>query len=56
MWFHSADPGGNSSGYYDLVAVLTHQGRSSSSGHYLGWVRHREGEGKVVVGTLLGVH
>lgn len=35
------DTGSNSSGLYDLVAVLTHQGRSSSSGHYLGWVRHR---------------
>ncbi len=35
------DPGSNNSGYYELSAVLTHQGRSSSSGHYLGWVRHR---------------
>jgi len=26
---------------YQLMAVLTHQGRSSSSGHYVGWVRHR---------------
>ncbi len=25
---------------YELQAVLTHQGRSSSSGHYLAWVKH----------------
>uniref|UniRef100_A0A668A9H2 Ubiquitin carboxyl-terminal hydrolase n=1 Tax=Myripristis murdjan TaxID=586833 RepID=A0A668A9H2_9TELE len=29
-------------GYYDLQAVLTHQGRSSSSGHYVGWVKRKE--------------
>lgn len=33
------DAGSNNSGYYTLQAVLTHQGRSSSSGHYVGWVR-----------------
>lgn len=33
------DVGSNSSGYYTLQAVLTHRGRSSSSGHYVGWVR-----------------
>lgn len=32
------DVGSNNSGYYTLHAVLTHQGRSSSSGHYVGWV------------------
>lgn len=31
--------GSNNSGYYTLWAVLTHQGRSSSSGHYVAWVR-----------------
>lgn len=36
-----ADLGSNNSGYYTLQAVLTHQGRSSSSGHYVGWVRHK---------------
>lgn len=35
------DLGSNNSGYYTLQAVLTHQGRSSSSGHYVGWVRHK---------------
>lgn len=33
------DVGSNNSGYYTLRAVLTHKGRSSSSGHYVGWVR-----------------
>ncbi|XP_055599477.1 ubiquitin carboxyl-terminal hydrolase 14 [Uranotaenia lowii] len=35
------DTGSNNSGYYTLQAVLTHQGRSSSSGHYVGWVRQK---------------
>lgn len=38
------DPGSNNSGLYELLAVLTHQGRSSSSGHYLGWVKRQNGE------------
>ncbi|CAB1444362.1 unnamed protein product [Pleuronectes platessa] len=38
------DLGSNNSGYYDLQGVLTHQGRSSSSGHYLGWVKRKEDE------------
>ncbi|ELT88016.1 hypothetical protein CAPTEDRAFT_159540 [Capitella teleta] len=33
------DPGSSNSGYYELQAVLTHKGRSSSSGHYVAWVR-----------------
>ncbi|KAI4879829.1 hypothetical protein NFI96_002175 [Prochilodus magdalenae] len=36
------DLGSNNSGYYDLQAVLTHQGRSSSSGHYVAWVKRKE--------------
>jgi len=32
------------SGFYDLVAVLTHIGRSSDSGHYMGWVKKAENE------------
>lgn len=36
------DIGSNNSGYYELQAVLTHQGRSSSSGHYVAWVKHKE--------------
>lgn len=38
-----SDAGSNNSGYYELLAVLTHKGRSSSSGHYLAWVRRRKG-------------
>jgi ubiquitin carboxyl-terminal hydrolase 14 len=30
-------------GRYQLVAVVTHQGRSSESGHYIGWV-HKKGD------------
>lgn len=37
------DLGSNNSGYYTLQAVLTHRGRSSSSGHYVGWVKHSDG-------------
>lgn len=33
------DAGSNNSGYYELQAVLTHKGRSSSSGHYVAWVK-----------------
>ncbi|OQR68702.1 Ubiquitin carboxyl-terminal hydrolase 14-like [Tropilaelaps mercedesae] len=38
------DPGSNNSGFYQLKAVLTHKGRSSSSGHYVAWIRshHKE--------------
>lgn len=40
-WFED-DLGSNNSGYYTLQAVLTHKGRSSSSGHYVGWIRQSE--------------
>lgn len=36
---HRVDTGSNNSGFYQLNAVLTHKGRSSSSGHYVAWVR-----------------
>ncbi|KAK3580958.1 hypothetical protein CHS0354_006985 [Potamilus streckersoni] len=39
-WFED-DIGSNNSGYYELSAVLTHKGRSSSSGHYVAWVRKK---------------
>ncbi|KAK0042090.1 ubiquitin carboxyl-terminal hydrolase 14 [Biomphalaria pfeifferi] len=42
-WFPD-DVGSNNSGYYELSAVLTHKGRSSSSGHYVAWVRRRGDE------------
>lgn len=38
------DLGSNSSGYYELQAVLTHQGRSSSAGHYIAWIKHKPDE------------
>ncbi|XP_069813819.1 ubiquitin carboxyl-terminal hydrolase 14 [Dendropsophus ebraccatus] len=38
------DVGSNNCGYYELQAVLTHQGRSSSSGHYVAWVRRKHDE------------
>lgn len=31
--------GDNCSGHYELYGVLTHKGRSSSSGHYVAWTR-----------------
>jgi len=40
-WGFSDDEGSNNSGYYVLQAVLTHKGRSSNSGHYVGWVRQK---------------
>ncbi|XP_070555523.1 ubiquitin carboxyl-terminal hydrolase 14-like [Ptychodera flava] len=38
------DIGSNNSGYYELQAVLTHQGRSSSSGHYVAWIKRKGDE------------
>ncbi|XP_014600227.1 PREDICTED: ubiquitin carboxyl-terminal hydrolase 14 isoform X1 [Polistes canadensis] len=40
FWFKN-DLGSNNSGYYTLQAVLTHRGRSSSSGHYVAWVHQK---------------
>lgn len=36
------DPGSNNSGFYELRAVLTHKGRSSSSGHYVAWIKKED--------------
>jgi len=36
------DAGSNNSGYYDLIGVLTHKGRSSNSGHYVGWSKNQQ--------------
>ncbi len=35
------DPGSNNTGFYELQGVLTHQGRSSSSGHYVAWIKRK---------------
>lgn len=40
FWFEN-DLGSNNSGYYELQAVLTHKGRSSNSGHYVAWIKHK---------------
>ncbi|CAG8537727.1 35776_t:CDS:10, partial [Racocetra persica] len=36
------DIGANTSGLYELCAVLTHIGRSADSGHYIGWARKHD--------------
>eukprot|EP00164_Ancoracysta_twista_P000155 GFYU01000227.1.p1 GENE.GFYU01000227.1~~GFYU01000227.1.p1 ORF type:complete len:493 (+),score=178.67 GFYU01000227.1:67-1545(+) len=38
--------GGNTNGYYELCGVLTHQGRTADSGHYVGWAKHKFGKGE----------
>lgn len=43
FWFPE-DIGSNNSGYYDLQGVITHQGRSSNSGHYVAWIKLKPGE------------
>lgn len=35
------DVGSNNSGHYELQGIITHQGRSSSSGHYVAWIRQK---------------
>lgn len=34
---------GLDTGNYQLIGVVTHKGRSSSGGHYVGWV-HKSGD------------
>ncbi|TPX36743.1 hypothetical protein SmJEL517_g01149 [Synchytrium microbalum] len=38
------DVGCNVSGWYDLVAVLTHVGRAADSGHYIAWTRRESNQ------------
>ena len=33
----------NDTGLYDLVAVVSHRGRSAEGGHYVAWVKYTEG-------------
>eukprot|EP01097_Dermamoeba_algensis_P005371 TRINITY_DN3416_c0_g1_i1.p1 TRINITY_DN3416_c0_g1~~TRINITY_DN3416_c0_g1_i1.p1 ORF type:complete len:148 (-),score=58.09 TRINITY_DN3416_c0_g1_i1:88-531(-) len=33
----------NDSGFYELSAVLSHKGRYADSGHYVAWVKDRDG-------------
>ena len=39
----TAAPGTRPTGFYDLVSVLTHKGRSADSGHYVAWVKQADG-------------
>ncbi|KAJ1917890.1 deubiquitinating enzyme [Mycoemilia scoparia] len=39
-----ADVGSNQTGLYELTALITHQGRSANSGHYIAWARVDESE------------
>ncbi|OMJ22665.1 Ubiquitin carboxyl-terminal hydrolase 6 [Smittium culicis] len=50
----TADIGCNPSGVYDLIAVLTHTGRNSSSGHYIAWVKKESEESFESFETLGG--
>jgi len=40
-------------GVYDLVAVLTHKGRSADSGHYVGWVKQDDGQSTSITAKIL---
>merc|ERR1719171_1347200 len=33
-------------GYYELVAILSHKGRTADGGHYVGWALHKKADGK----------
>jgi len=35
-------------GYYELVAIVSHKGRTADGGHYVGWVKHKSADGKDV--------
>mmetsp|Transcript_62192 Transcript_62192/g.148373 ORF Transcript_62192/g.148373 Transcript_62192/m.148373 type:complete len:523 (+) Transcript_62192:84-1652(+) len=33
-------------GYYELVAIVSHKGRTADGGHYVGWSLHKKADGK----------
>mmetsp|Transcript_52726 Transcript_52726/g.123308 ORF Transcript_52726/g.123308 Transcript_52726/m.123308 type:complete len:520 (+) Transcript_52726:80-1639(+) len=33
-------------GYYELVAIVSHKGRTADGGHYVGWTLHKKADGK----------
>merc|ERR1719437_266943 len=33
-------------GYYELIAIVSHKGRTADGGHYVGWVKHKKADGK----------
>lgn len=55
LFLSPSDIGSNNCGYYDLQAVLTHQGRSSSSGHYVSWVKRKQGKKNEQIAVLLTI-
>merc|ERR1719436_1134928 len=40
-------PGGvYDTGYYELIAIVSHKGRTADGGHYVGWCLHKKADGK----------
>jgi ubiquitin carboxyl-terminal hydrolase 14 len=35
-------------GYYELVGIVSHKGRTADGGHYVGWTRFKKADGKEV--------
>lgn len=35
-------------GYYELVAIVSHKGRTADGGHYVGWTKHKKADGKEI--------
>jgi len=33
-------------GYYELIGVVSHKGRTADGGHYVGWVKHKKADRK----------
>jgi len=33
-------------GYYELIAIVSHKGRTADGGHYVGWSRYKKADGK----------
>mmetsp|Transcript_6094 Transcript_6094/g.14151 ORF Transcript_6094/g.14151 Transcript_6094/m.14151 type:complete len:525 (+) Transcript_6094:165-1739(+) len=33
-------------GYYELIAIVSHKGRTADGGHYVGWVKFKKADGK----------
>jgi len=33
-------------GYYQLISIVSHKGRTADGGHYVGWTLHRKADGK----------
>lgn len=33
-------------GYYELIGIISHKGRTADGGHYVGWAKHKKADGK----------